>query len=153
EEDWMRWRCIAWLVCVAALGSGRAFAQDPKFQFGKQEEVKEIEWKAQAKAGLVLTTGNSQTATLTAGTWLSRKEKENKLSFDAGLAYAKSSIFVLQDLNGNGTIDNPQEMQRLDSTTVNQWFAKARYDRFFTEHNSAYVSANFAGDAVAGKDL
>jgi hypothetical protein len=146
-------RRITWLVAIASLFGGRVWAQDPKFQFGKQEEVKEIEWKAQAKAGLVLTTGNSQTATVTAGTLLSRKEKENKFSFDAGLAYAKSSIFVVNDINMNGTIDNRQELQRLDSTTANQWFAKARYDRFFTEHNSAYVSANFAGDEVAGKDL
>lgn len=146
-------RRITWLVAIASLLGGRAFAQDPKFQFGKPEEVKEVEWKAQAKMGLVLTTGNSQNTTFTAGTSLSRKEKENKFSFDAGLAYAKSSIFVLNDLNMNGTIDNRMELQRLDSTTANQWFAKARYDRFFTEHNSAYVSANFAGDEVAGKDL
>jgi hypothetical protein len=146
-------RRITWLVALASLLGGRAWAQDPKFQFGKQEEVKEVEWKAQAKAGLVLTTGNSQNTTFTAGTSLSRKEKENKFSFDAGLAYAQSSIYVLNDLNMNGTIDNRQELQRLDSTTANQWFAKARYDRFFTEHNSAYISANFAGDEVAGKDL
>src|SRR5262245_54007493 len=144
---------------MGALGvllAGTAAAQDPKFQYGKAEDVKdvkEVEWKAQAKAGLILTTGNSQTATATLSTSLSRKEKQNKFSFDAGFAYAKSSIFVVQDINMNGTIDNRMELQRVDSTTANQWYTRARYDRFFTEHNSAYVSANFSGDEVAGKDL
>ena len=144
---------MAWVVGTIALLGGRAFAQDPKFTYGKPEDVKEVEWKAQAKAGLVLTTGNSENTNFTIGTSLSRKEKANKLSFDAGAAYAKSSIFILQDLNGNGTIDNRMELQRVDTTTANQWFAKARYDRFFTEHNSLYISANFSGDEVAGKDL
>jgi hypothetical protein len=146
----MRSLCAVWLVMLFA---SPAWAQDPKFTYGKPEDVKEVEWKAQAKAGLVLTTGNSENTNFTLGTSLSRKEKANKFSFDAGAAYAKSSIFVLQDLNGNGTIDNRMELQRIDTTTANQWFAKARYDRFFTEHNSLYISANFSGDEVAGKDL
>ena len=145
---------IAWVAGLAGLWGGPAWAQDnPTFKFDKPEEVKEVEWKAMAKLGLVLTTGNSQNTTFTFGTSLSRKEKANKFSFDAGATYAQSGILLAQDLNGNGTIDNRMELARVDTTTANQWFAKARYDRFFTEHNSAYVSANFAADQVAGKDL
>src|SRR5258707_14998115 len=37
--------------------SAPAFAQkDPKFDFGKPEEAKVVEWKAQAKGGFALTT-------------------------------------------------------------------------------------------------
>ncbi len=138
---------VAMLVLFAL--PGRALAQDPKFEFGKAEEVKTVEWKAQAKAGFILTTGNSETATVTAGTSLSRKEAGNKFSFDGGLAYARSSILIgVADTMGNITA-----IQRDEQTTANSWFAKARYDRFFTQHNSGYVSANFSGDQVAGKDL
>ena len=35
--------------------------------------------------------------------------------------------------------------------TNNNWFTKGRYNRFFTANNSGYVSAQAAGDEVAGK--
>src|SRR5213075_1385036 len=39
----------------------------PKFEFAKAEEVakvKDVEWTAQAEAGIVFTTGNSETTTV-----------------------------------------------------------------------------------------
>ncbi len=50
------------IALVALLASAPAHAQkDPKFDFGKPEEVKVVEWKAQAKGGFAMATGNSQT--------------------------------------------------------------------------------------------
>jgi len=50
------------LAFLALLAAAPAHAQkDPKFDFGKPEEVKTVEWKAQAKGGFSMTTGNSQT--------------------------------------------------------------------------------------------
>jgi large conductance mechanosensitive channel len=153
--------CGSVVVAAAALllvmlAPARATADpptDPKFEFGKAEKnAKEVEWKVQAKAGLLLTSGNSQTSTVTAGTSLLRKEAGNRFAFDAGLAYARSNVLVASDKNGNGLID-PGELSRQSQVTANNWAIKARYDRFFTEHNSAYVAALSGADQPAGKDF
>src|SRR5262245_9203010 len=137
-------------LCVSA----RAPAQsNPSFQFGKAEAVKEIEWKAQTKLGFIATSGNSQTLTFNLGASLSRKQAGNKLALDAGAAYARSSVLVFQDRNGNMLIDGPNELARQDTTTANSWFTKLRYDRFFSQHNSAYLSALASADQPAGKDF
>src|SRR5262249_16381313 len=107
---------------------------------------------AQAKLGFLLTTGNSRTGTVTAGTSLSRKANGNKISFYAGVAYARSSVLVALDRDNSGTID-ASEITRQDQETANSWVTKLPYDRFFTEHNAAYVSTQFAADQPAGKDL
>ena len=56
----------AFLVAAALLISTRAYAQ--KFEYGKYDDVKDVkavEWKATAEAGLVFTTGSSETLTAT----------------------------------------------------------------------------------------
>ena len=134
---------------------GSASADDPKFQYGEQEEVKdvkEIEWKASAQAGLIITTGNSRTTTGAAGAKGSRKEGNNKLELEANGAYARSSIWLANDANGDGTIDRTED-SRVSSTSTRAWLFKARYDRFLTEHNSLYVTGVASGDEPAGKDF
>src|SRR5262249_24502657 len=132
-----------------------AFAQaEPKFTFAKPEEVKPeappVEWKVQAKGGLNLTSGNSQTTNVTAGLTASRKQGNNKLGLDGGVAYGRSNINV-------ATVDttdpmNPviTDLSRQEVTTTNNWFTRGRYDRFFTANNSGYVSALAAADRIAG---
>ena len=44
-------------LCLCAIGSV-AFADDPKFEYGKSDDLKDVkavQWKASAQAGLVLT--------------------------------------------------------------------------------------------------
>ena len=86
-------------LAAALVGSiGRARADDPKFEYGKVADVKDvkaIEWKAAAEAGLIFTTGNSETITATGGLKASRKKKDNKLSIEAAAAFAKSSVRAL----------------------------------------------------------
>jgi hypothetical protein len=142
----------ATLVAVPVL----AFAQPPpKFEFGKAEEVekvKEVEWTATAEAGIVFTTGNSETTTATAGLKASRKQDNNKLSIEASLTYAKSGIRVIDDMNGDGLINDDSEITTQDTTTAEQYAAKIRYDRFLTKFNSLFVAALASRDVPAGKE-
>lgn len=140
------------LICAAA---GAAFAGDPKFEFGKADEVAKVkgtEYTASAEAGVVFTTGNSETTTITAGAKASRKTGNNKVSAEGNITYARSAVRVLDDQNGNGVIDNTSEIKTEASTTAEQLAIKVRYDRFLTEFNSLFVAALASRDLPAGKE-
>jgi len=138
-------------VSTAALPA--AFAQDPKFEYGKKEEApKTVEWKAVAQAGAILTSGNSHTSTFAAGAAASRKEGNNKLGLEASAAYGKADLKIVQDADGNGTIE-ADEITTAESTAPNNWAFKARYDRFLTEKNSLYATGRIGADKAAGKSL
>jgi putative salt-induced outer membrane protein len=140
------------LLCAA---TSTAFADDPKFQYGKAEEVAKVkgtEYEASAEAGVVFTTGNSETTTITAGAKASRKTGKNKLSAEGSITYARSGIRVIDDLNGNGMIDNTDEITTETSTTAESLAIKVRYDRFLTEFNSLFVAALVSRDLPAGKE-
>src|SRR5438128_1031613 len=101
------------LVTVAIMVAAPVASAQAKFEFGKAEEVekvKDVEWTAQAEAGIVFTTGNAETTTATAGLKASRKTGQNKLSLEGSLTYAKSGIRVLRDNNANGMIDDESEI-------------------------------------------
>jgi hypothetical protein len=131
-----------------------AFAQT--FQYGKVEEVEKVklvEWKAQAKAGLVHTTGNARTTTITAAGSAERKAGDNKLAAEAGVAYARASLLTARDANANMIIDSQDELDRTTAISARAFFLRGRYDRFFTKHNSVYLSGRLEGDRPAGKEL
>jgi hypothetical protein len=144
-----------WVAASLVLaGTSHAFA-DPKFEYGKAEDVAKVkgtEWNATAEGGIVFTTGNSETTTATGGLKASRKTGKNKLALEASLTYAKSGLRVLDDLNGNGTIDNETEITTVTSTTAETLAGKLRYDRFLTDFNSIYVAALASRDVPAGKE-
>jgi Protein of unknown function, DUF481 len=147
-------RILAAFIAVCAL-AGVARAEDPKFEYGKREEVKDpnaAEWKAQAQAGLVLTTGNSHTSTFSAGANASRKQGDNKLSLEAAGAYGKSELRIASDLNGDGLL-GPDEIFVANQQTTNSYLVKARYDRFLTLADSLFVTARIGADKIAGKTL
>ena len=78
-----KFRSLALSVIGLSLMAAPALADDPKFEFGKAEEVKEVkavEWDASAEFGLVLTTGNSEVTTMSGGAKASRKTGKNKLA-------------------------------------------------------------------------
>jgi hypothetical protein len=129
-----------------------ALAQDPKFEYGKKEEVKAVEWKASAQVGFILNTGNSRSAAFSAGATASRKAGDNKLSAEAAAAYARSEIRSFTDANMNNTV-GPGEISRLEDTTTKNWNLKLRYDRFFTPSDAGYVSARVGADEIAGKEI
>ena len=140
-------------VCVA-LAAGVAHAQDPKFDYSKKDEkaAAAVEYKASAQAGLIITTGNSETTAISAAAKASRKAGFNKVQFEAGGAFARSSVLAASDANSDGVID-AGEIDTITSTTSKSWAVKGRYDRFLTEANSLYAAALAAGDQPAGKNL
>jgi putative salt-induced outer membrane protein YdiY len=144
------------LIAGAVLAaSGSSFA-DPKFEYGKAEEVAKVqgvEWNAQVEAGVVFTTGNSETTTLTAGIKTARKTGKNKLAFDGTLTYARSALRVAEDLDGDGLIGPDDAINTVRSTTAENLAGKLRYDRFLTEFNSLFIAALGSRDIPAGKDL
>ena len=139
--------------------TGIAHAQDPSFSNASDEELEELkkgakgaEWKAGALAGLILTTGNARTTTASAGAKVSLKEDNNKFQLELGGAYARSSLFLADDANGNGTIEDG-EYERLSQTTARSFEAKARYDRFLSDNDALYLSAQGLINEPAGKDF
>lgn len=145
-------RPFAALAAVAVLVPTVAAAQaEPKFAFAKAEEIKAVEWKVQAKAGGLLTAGNSQARSAVAGLSASRKEGGNKLTLDAGVAYGTTNVLVPIFDAAMPTMITGNERRAV--TTTNNWLVKGRYDRFFTTNNSAYASGQGAADTVAGKEF
>lgn len=143
-------------VVVAALAAAPAYAGDPKFEYGKADEVekvKDTEVNASAEVGLVLTTGNSETTSISAGFKASRKRNNNKLAVEGSATYAKAGQRVLSDLNGNGMIDSDQEITTERQVTAESYAGKIRYDRFLTKHNSLFVATLISRDLPAGKEL
>lgn len=127
----------------------------PTFKFGDKAEVaevKEVTWTATAEAGLVVTTGNSETITGTGTAKVTRLDQKNKLEGSVAMAYARSTVLVALDGDGSGTI-GPDEIAEATSTTANSWQARLRYDRFLTDLNSLYAAAQVGADEPAGKDL
>jgi Protein of unknown function, DUF481 len=113
-----------------------------------------VEWKAQSKGGFVMTSGNSQATNVTFGVNGSRKEGNNKLELEAGVAYGRSKNLVATtgtDPNTGSTVITSLDRQAVTST--NNWATKARYDRFLSANNVAYASTQWAGDKIAGKTL
>jgi len=144
------------VFAAAILCGSLAYADDPKFEYGKADElakVKGTEWAASAEAGVVFTTGNSETTTGSAGFKASRKKAKNKLAIEGSATYASAGVRVLADKNGNGMIDSAAEITTQNQTTAESLAGKLRYDRFLTEFNSLFIAALVSRDTPAGKQL
>jgi hypothetical protein len=140
------------LILACLLVPLAARAADPKWQYGKLEEVKKIEWKASAQGGLILTTGNSNFISFSASGNGSFNDGKNRVTLDVGGAYAKSTLIVAADANMSGFLDR-DEIQRIEKTTTALWNLKLRYDRFFTPNNLGYIAAFAFGNEPAGKTV
>jgi hypothetical protein len=131
---------------LSLLFAASAQAQ-PKFQFEKPPE-KPSDWQVQAKGGLLITSGNSQSRNANLGLLGSRHTGDNKISLEGSLAYGRSNVRV--PIIDMGVVTG---LERVPETTTNQWKARGRYDRFLTENNAAYVLGQVGADRVAGKKL
>ena len=103
-----------------------------------------------------MTSGNAQTTGTSVAGNVSRKEGNNRLTFDAGAAYGRSNVVapvIVTDTTVTPATNTITSIGRTNIETNNNWFTKGRYDRFFTPNNSGYVSAQAAGDEVAGKSF
>jgi hypothetical protein len=101
---------------------------------------------------MLITGGNSQSKSFVFGVNGFRKEGNNKLTLEGGLAYGTSNVMVA---NVDSTTDpsNPviTSLDRQQTTSTNNMAAKGRYDRFFTDNNTLYASGQAAADKIAGK--
>ena len=146
------------LMLLAAPAFGAA---NPTFTYGKPEEVKAgapppppVEWKAMTKAGMPLTTGNSQTTNGTLALAISRRESGNKFAFDGAIAYGQSNELVPSSARpADPTMMAGQRHRTPAVTTTNNWQTKARYDRFFTANNSGYAVRPGGRRSIAGKSF
>ena len=144
------------VVSSALLISASARAQPaPTFQKGDPKEladVVEVTWTAKGQAGLIATTGNSRTTTITAGANATRKSKDNK--FDATLAgaFARASTRTASDADGSGAID-ADELSSTSATSAKNLALTLRYDRYLRPLDALYVAALGAIDEPAGKEF
>jgi Protein of unknown function, DUF481 len=139
-------RTLLAAILLSTTVTATAVAQ-PKFQFEKPPE-KPSDWQVQAKGGLLITSGNSQSRNANLGLTASQQTGYNKLSFEGNLAYGRSNVLVPVIDMGMVTA-----LERTPTTTTNQWRARGRYDRFFTPNNAGYVLGQIGADRVAGKKL
>ena len=143
------------LVLIAGLLTGSAASADPKFDHQDAtvvKDVKDVEWEASAQGGMLLTSGNSEALTLSAGAQAKRREGDNQFQFAGEMAYGESSIFVIVDEDDSKTV-TPNEVYEVNRVTTNQWLLTGRYDRFLPTKDSLYLSARLGADDPAGKDL
>lgn len=144
-------------VVLAAAPTLAAAQAAPTFTYGKADDVKDVDkskWEATAEAGLVVTTGNSQTVTLSGGAKATRKQQQNKFSVEASGTFARASNTSIDanaaDDDGMLTAD---EVHRISSTSAESYNVKLRYDRFLTKWDSLYLAALGGADIIAGKDF
>jgi hypothetical protein len=144
-------RSIGLTFLGAALMASPAFADDPAFEYGKKDDVKEVkgvEWDAAAEFGLVLTTGNSEVTTLTGGAKASRKTGKNKLAMSVDGTYAQSGIRRAK--GGATTVASAADIETIDTVSAKNLTGKARYDRYLTELNSLFLGIIAKTDVPAG---
>jgi len=113
--------------------------------------VNPVEWKAQSKGGMLITGGNSQSKNFTFGVNGYRKEENNKVALEGGLAYGTSNVMVANVDNSNPAAPVITSLDRQQTVSTNNWAVKGRYDRFITKNNTAYASGQGAADKIAGK--
>jgi hypothetical protein len=139
------------VIALLCAGAGAARAQNPAAPVFVQEAppAKPADWKVQAKGGLILTSGNSQSTTSVLSLSGSRASLENKVSLDGQLAYGRSALLV-PTLNAGGDIVG---YSRQSETNTNNWQTRARYDRFLTANNALYGLGQVGADKIAGKSF
>jgi hypothetical protein len=141
-------------VLGISLLAAPARAEDPKFEFGKAEDVKEVkgvEWDASAEFGLIITTGNSETNTISGAAKASRKTGANKLSLAIEGAFVRSGIRKARP--GVTTLTSANDIIIENTTSSKNLTGRARYDRYLTELNSLFLGAVVGTDEPAGKKL
>lgn len=148
----MRTVPLAFILLLAATSAASA----QKFEYGKYDDikgVKTVEWKATAEAGMVFTTGSSESVAASGGVKASRKSGNNKLEIEGSAAYARTGLRFLVDRNGNNLIDDESEITTVETITAETLQSKLRYDRFLTNLNSLYIAALASRDTPAGKEF
>jgi hypothetical protein len=143
------------VIAAVVMSSAPAWADDPTYTYGKADDVKDVKavtWVAKGELGLVETTGNSKSTTVSAGANALRKDADNKLELTLVATYARATTRIVNDANGNGVIDDG-ELTSSTNTAAENAQAKLRYDRYLTTLDALYATAIAGVDVPAGKDF
>jgi hypothetical protein len=150
-----RSRKCTFATLIAFFASGSSYADEPKFEFAQKTAEEEEAAKAQGlkaalNAGLLVMGGNSNSITISGGGNLTWRTGANKIAAEATGAYSRSQVLVAEDRNADKVLDQ-SEIRNQSQTSVQTWMARFRYDRFFGEPLSTYVSAAAGADKLSGK--
>ena len=134
-----------------------ALAQDQvpvvKQEFGKQEEVKEVIWKASASAGFSISTGNASVMTLSGGANASRNDGTNKIALGIKGIYGVTDIVVFTDANGNKVADDESELTVDRKRTAALFSVHSATTGSFSKNNTGYLMASAGLDLPASKQF
>jgi hypothetical protein len=133
---------IAVLFCAAL----PARAADPKYEYKDPTAppppppVRLTSWKANMTFGLVYVAGNAESLGMSGTGLLSARRGDNEWTLTGGGAYV---------LSGTSKYGMGGPITDTTNSAAN-WFVKGRYDRYFLEKNTVYVSMQGSGDRPAG---
>jgi putative salt-induced outer membrane protein YdiY len=123
-----------------------ARADDPKYEYKDvtaapgQPVTGKTSWKANMTFGLVYVAGNAQSLGLSGTGLVSAHRGNNEWTLTGGGAYVRSGV---SEFGMGGPITD-------ETTSAANWFVKGRYDRYFLDKNTAFVSFQSSGDRPAG---
>jgi putative salt-induced outer membrane protein YdiY len=139
----MRPMIVAALLCAAL----PARAADPTYEYKDptaapppQPTVRLTSWKANMTFGLVYVAGNAESLGMSGTGLLSARRGNNEWTLTGGGAYVLSGV---SKYGMGGPITDT-------TNSAANWFVKGRYDRYFLEKNTVYVSLQGTGDRPAG---
>ncbi len=139
-------------VVAAVLLPLAARADDPKFAWGKKEDLQKAPpWAASVTFGFGLTTGNAESLNLSGAANVGYRFGDNLLTFDGSVAFQRSTVETANDLNGDNVI-GPGELRTITSNVSEAWLTRLRYDHFF-DLNAIYAFAFAGGNVPAGQQF
>jgi putative salt-induced outer membrane protein YdiY len=137
------------LIATTLLAALPARADEPKFEYkdltkppapAAAEAPKPTVWHANLTLGLVWVAGNAQSLGLSGTGLAGVRHYDNEFTLAGGGAYVLSGVSKY----GKGGPNTGS------TTSAANWFGKARYDRYFLEKNTAFISYQMSGDKPAG---
>ena len=145
-----------WLPLVGTafvMLAGAASADDPKFAYGKRDEIAKLPpWAASVQAGFGMTTGNAQAINLSGpATWATASRRTTGSSSTPASPSSAAPCSRRSTPTADGVI-SPNEVFDITQTVSSAWFTKLRYDHFF-DLNAIYVFTTAGGDVPAGKQF
>jgi len=154
RSDMQRIPALAIVMLTSSVAAGQP--AQPTFETaGKVDDVKDVkdvEWTAKGEAGLVASTGNAKTTTITASANAIRKDKDNKVELTVTGTYARATTRTAVDANADGAI-SANELDETSATSAENAAAKLRYDRYLSALDALYIAALAGIDRPAGKDF
>jgi putative salt-induced outer membrane protein YdiY len=141
----MRIRLLV-LTAMMAVGSAALAQNEPKYEYKdvtKPETVDTVKptvWRANMSLGLVWVAGNAQSLGMSGTALVGVRHWNNEWTLSGGGALVKSNVSPF----GKGGPLTQEE------TSAQNWLVKGRYDRYFLEKNTVFVSFQSSGDVPAG---